>query len=144
MKKRVTYEIYGQVERNCFFRMGKAVYRVEFSGGAINSAGVVPAKYITDNPLLQHSIESSDAFRSGQIRRGKEEIIETEPILEEKETVEQESDKVDKQFSEVTNMQQARALLMAEPFGYQLSQLQTKAAIKAIADKDGIVFPNWL
>lgn len=144
MKKRVTYEIYGQVERNCFFKMGKAVYRVEFTGGAINSAGVVPAKYTTDNPLLQRSIEASDIFKSGQIRRGREEMIEQVAAVDDGDSVEQDADNEGKCFPEVTNMQQARALLMAAPFAYQLSQLQSKAAIKAIADKDGIVFPNWL
>ena len=46
--------------------------------------------------------------------------------------------------SEVTNMQQARAVLMAEPYNCQLAQLQNKSAIKAVAQEKGISFPNWL
>ena len=37
MKKRITYEIHGQIERNSYFRVGKALVRIEFTGGAINS-----------------------------------------------------------------------------------------------------------
>ena len=46
--------------------------------------------------------------------------------------------------SEVTNMQQARAVLMAEPYNCPLAQLQNKSAIKAMAQEKGISFPNWL
>ena len=47
-------------------------------------------------------------------------------------------------LSEVTNMQQARALLMAEPYNCPLSQLQNKGAVKAAAQEKGVSFPNWL
>ena len=63
MRKRITYEIHGQIERNCYFRIGKALVRIEFTGGAINSTGVYPAQYTTDNVLFQRAIENSDAFR---------------------------------------------------------------------------------
>ena len=70
MKQRITYEIRGQIERNCFFRIGSALVRMEFTGGAVNSAGIVPAQYITDNPLYQRAIENSADFRNGVIKRG--------------------------------------------------------------------------
>ncbi len=137
MKQIVTYEIHGQVERNSFFRVGKALIRVEFKGGSINSAGVVPARFITDNPLLQKAIESSDAFRSGQIKRGK---VDTIQEAEEKQDVVAQANI----FPDVTNMQQARTLLMADPYNCALSELQTKAAVKAKAEEKGLNFPNWL
>ena len=46
--------------------------------------------------------------------------------------------------AEVTNMQQARSYLMAEPYNCPLSQLQNKGAVKAAAQANGVSFPNWL
>ena len=75
MKKRITYEIHGQIERNCYFRIGKALVRIEFGGGAINSTGVYPACYVTENALFQKAIENSEIFRNGEIKRGRVELI---------------------------------------------------------------------
>ena len=75
MRKRITYEIHGQIERNSYFRIGKALVRIDFTGGAINSTGIYPAQYSTDNPLFQRAIENSDAFRCGEIKRGRVEVL---------------------------------------------------------------------
>lgn len=141
MKKRITYEIRGQIERNCFFRIGTAMVRVEFSGGAVNSAGIVPAQYTTDNPLYQSAIENSSDFRNGVIKRGNvQEIcdsVECETVPEE-ETVDENS------FPDVTNTQQARAVLMAGPYKIPLSELQNKHCVRVKAQELGVKFPNWL
>lgn len=137
MGKKVTYEIHGQIERNSFFRVGKALIRVEFTGGMINSTGVYPAQYSTDNPLYQQAIENSEAFKKGEIKRGKVEKT-GDDVAQER------ADDNTIPFAEVTNMQQARALLMAEPYNCSLAELQNKAAVKAVAELKGIVFPNWL
>ena len=139
MKKIITYEIYGQVERSSYFRVGKALMRVEFKGGSINSAGLVPATFVTDNSLLQNAIEASDAFCSGQIKRGKVDVLP-----ESSDTIPSNEEGKKKSFPDVTNMQQARALLMAEPYSLSLSDLQTKAAIKKKTEECGVIFPNWL
>lgn len=143
MKKRITYEIHGQIERNCFFRIGKALVRIEFTGGSVNSTGVYPAYYVTDNTLFQRAIENSEIFRNGEIKRGRVEII-AEPgddAVQEN----NESELSDLQvFSDVTNLQQARTVLMASPYNCTLAQLQNKAAIKAVAQEKGVSFPNWL
>ena len=47
-------------------------------------------------------------------------------------------------YTEVTNLQQARSVLIAEPYNCSLSDLQNKAAVKAVADEKGVSFPNWL
>ncbi len=141
MGKRITYEIHGQVERNSFFRVGKALIRIEFTGGMVNSTGVYPAQYTTDNPLYQQAIENSQAFRCGEIRRGKVDNIATianEQEAEPDETV------VGDVFTEVSNLQQARTVLMGEPYCCSLSDLQNKAAVKAVAAQKGVSFPNWL
>ena len=134
MGKKVTYEIHGQVERNSFFRVGKALIRVEFTGGMINSTGSYPAQYSTDNPLYQQAIEASEAFRKGEIKRGKVENTVS--------AAEQVKDSTP--YTEVTNLQQARSVLIAEPYNCSLSDLQNKAAVKAVADEKGVSFPNWL
>lgn len=141
MKNRITYEIHGQVERNSFFRMGKALIRIEFTGGMINSTGVYPAQYTTDNPMYQQAIENSDAFRRGEIKRGRVVSLDEEVannVDEGEEAGEKNS------FVEVVNLQQARAVLMAEPYNCTLSELQNKSAVKAAAEQKGISFPNWL
>ena len=139
MRKRITYEIHGQIERNCYFRIGKALVRIEFTGGAINSTGVYPAQYTTDNVLFQRAIENSDAFRCGEIKHGRiEELDEsksTAPVATESDVA---------VVTDVTNMQQARACLMAEPYNCSLSQLQSKAAIKSVAKANSVSFPNWI
>lgn len=141
MKKRITYEIHGQIERNSYFRIGKALMRIEFTGGAINSTGVYPAQYTTDNPLFQRAIENSDAFRSGEIKRGRVDIIgDSEPETKD----DNGGNDAVSVVSEVTNMQQARAYLMAAPYNCALSELQNKNAVKSMAQSKGVSFPNWL
>lgn len=141
MKKRITYEIHGQIERNSYFRVGKALVRIEFTGGAINSTGVYPAQYTTDNPLFQRAIENSEAFRSGEIKRGHVDLCDS---VTQTDTEDSSSDTdATLAFAEVTNMQQARALLMAAPYNCPLSQLQSKSAVKTAAQDKGVSFPNW-
>lgn len=141
MRKRITYEIHGQIERNSYFRIGKALVRIDFTGGAINSTGIYPAQYTTDNPLFQRAIECSDAFRCGEIKRGRVEVIEDKNKAVETATEPETQCDV---ATEVTNMQQARAFLMAEPYNCPLSQLQNKNAIKSVAKANSVSFPNWL
>lgn len=139
MKKRITYEIHGQIERNCYFRIGKALVRIEFSGGSINSTGVYPAHYSTDNALFQKAIENSEIFRNGEIKRGRVEIIK-----EAGDDVELDNNENDVQnYPDVTNMQQARTVLMNAPYNCTLAQLQNKNAIKTVAQDMGVAFPNW-
>ena len=142
MKKRITYEIHGQIERNSYFRIGQALMRIEFTGGAINSTGVYPAQYTTDNPLFQRAIENSEAFRCGEIKRGRVEELECrEPVAASPAPDESAAAAV---ASEVTNMQQARAFLMAAPYNCTLAELQNKGAVKSAAQSRGVSFPNWL
>ena len=142
MKRKVTYEIRGQIERSCYFRVGKALLRVDFTGGSINSAGMTPANYTTDNPLYQKAIEDSEQFRNGEIVIGA-----TEKIIEKDSVTEAEQSKANSNkdvFVNVTNVQQARSLLMAEPYNVPLAELQNKQAVRGKADELGISFPNWL
>lgn len=142
MKQRITYEIRGQIERNCFFRIGKSMVRIDFAGGAVNSAGVVPAQYTTDNPLYQHAIENSADYRNGVITRGFVQNVDSENV--ENSAVENDTKTPENSFPDVTNTQQARAILMAAPFSCPLSELQNKASVRAKAQELNILFPNWV
>ena len=142
MKRKVTYEIRGQIERSCYFRVGKALLRVDFTGGSINSAGMTPANYVTDNPLYQKAIEESDQFRNGEIVIGATEKIEEK--VSEANAASAEANSKKEVIVGVTNVQQARSILMGEPYKIPLSELQNKVAIRAKADELGISFPNWL
>lgn len=144
MKKIIRYEIRGQIERSCYFKVGKALLRVDFTGGMINSAGMTPAHYVTDNKFYQKAIEESGLFRNGEITIGNVEYVgnaldKVVPnTLSEKESVNVVT------FPDVTNVQQARSVLMAEPYRLSLSDLQNKAVVKSKAEECGISFPNWL
>lgn len=142
MRKRITYEIHGQIERNCYFRIGKALVRVDFTGGSINSNGVSPAHYVTDNALFQRAIENSEAFRTGEIKQGRVEVLGEAGADKADASVQDVAEVVVQ--SDVTNMQQARNFLMAEPYNCQLSQLQNKNAVKQVAAEKGVSFPNWI
>ena len=141
MKKRVRYEIRGQIERSCYFRVGKALLRVEFTGGSINSAGMTPAHYVTDNPVYQQAIENSEQFRSGEIVIGVSEDVAEETMAS---GCADSADGASAVFTDVTNVQQARSVIMGEPYNVPLSELQNKAAVRAKADELGLSFPNWL
>ncbi|MBR5848735.1 MAG: hypothetical protein IKY69_04620 [Bacteroidaceae bacterium] len=142
MKRKVTYEIRGQIERSCYFRVGKALLRVDFTGGSINSAGMTPANYVTDNPLYQKAIEESEQFRNGEIVIGATEKIEEK--VAEANAASAEANSKKEVIVSVTNVQQARSILMGEPYKIPLSELQNKVAIRAKANELGISFPNWL
>lgn len=142
MKRKVTYEIRGQIERSCYFRVGKALLRVDFTGGSINSAGMTPANYVTDNPLYQKAIEESEQFRNGEIVIGATEKIEEK--VAEGDAASAEANTKKEVIVSVTNVQQARSILMGEPYKIPLSELQNKVAVRAKGDELGISFPNWL
>ncbi len=144
MKKKITYEIKGQIERSCYFRVGNAMLRVEFTGGSINSAGMTPAFYVTDNPLYQKAIEGSEQFRKGEITIGAVESVECACAVSAKEDDAAAEGEASAVYTDVTNVQQARTVLMAEPYSVPLSELQNKAAVRRKADECGVSFPNWL
>ena len=143
------YEIKGVVECSRVFRIGALTVRCNFSGGAVNESGMVPAIHSTNNPITQAVIENSDCFKSGRIRL--QSVIQEESDKEEKQ---EESDKEEKQedgkpkdgandFPEVKNSQMAKDVLMSEPYNVSLAELGNKAAILQKADELNINFPNW-
>ncbi|MCH5232004.1 MAG: hypothetical protein J1E78_00090 [Muribaculaceae bacterium] len=65
MKK--TYYAKGLLEWQVALKHNGIVLRLCFSGGSMGSNGVIPARYETDNPVIQRIIEGSDYFKEKRI-----------------------------------------------------------------------------
>lgn len=65
--KSKTYAVRGLLEWKMALNVGGAIIRICFSGGSMGPNGVIPAKYTTDNPVLQHMIEKSPHFENKRI-----------------------------------------------------------------------------
>ena len=66
-KKKITYGVSGMMEYQAVVKIGKATMKVPFSEGSMTAMGVNPAKFTTDNFVVQHAIEQSGDFRRGRI-----------------------------------------------------------------------------
>ncbi len=55
------------MEYQAVIKIGKATMKVPFSEGSMTAMGVNPAKFTTDNFVVQHAIEQSGDFRRGRI-----------------------------------------------------------------------------
>lgn len=67
-KRRITYGVRGMMEYQALIPVGKATLRIMFTDGSMNSLGSHPAKFTTDNFMVQHAIENSSDFRRGRIQ----------------------------------------------------------------------------
>ncbi len=67
-KKRITYGVRGMMEYQALIPVGKATLKILFTDGSMNSLGSHPAKFTTDNFMVQHAIENSSDFRRGRIQ----------------------------------------------------------------------------
>ena len=68
-KKRVTYGITGMMEYQAVIPVGKATVKVTFTDGTMSATGMTPARYMTDNMMIQHAIEHSPQYKKGLIRK---------------------------------------------------------------------------
>ena len=64
---RKTYAARGLLDWQIALNVGGAVLRICFSGGSMGTNGVLPAKYTTDNPVIQKMIEDSPHFKSHRV-----------------------------------------------------------------------------
>ena len=67
-KKRITYGVRGMMEYQALIPLGKVTLKILFTDGSMNSLGAHPAKFTTDNFMVQHAIENSSDFRRGRIQ----------------------------------------------------------------------------
>ncbi len=68
-----TYGVNGYIEWVANISVGAARLQVPFTGGATTKYGIVPAEYVTSDPVIQSIIENSVHYRSKRIFRIKEE-----------------------------------------------------------------------
>lgn len=151
-KKR--YAIYGMVEQSCVFPLGNGQIRVNFQRGSLTTSGVVPATFTTTNSAIQQVIEKSSKFKDGFIKLDEEVLYKDtgeEANLEvtNKEGNGDTSGSVHGDtppagtFPDVKNSQQAKDILLGEPFNVALVELGNKTAILTKAEELGVSFPNW-
>ncbi|MBD9092141.1 hypothetical protein [Bacteroides cellulosilyticus] len=159
------YAIYGMIEQSCVFPMGTGHIRVDFRHGSLTTAGIVPATFTTPNPVIQQAIENSPKFKAGVIKEVESVLIRDTGTLQVQRGGTQKSGKVVVEsigqnttsdisesgetsegagvYPDVKNSQQAKDILMGEPYNIPLADLGNKAAIQAKAAAIGISFPNW-
>lgn len=66
-KKKITYGVSGMMEYQAIIKIGKATMKVPFSEGSMTAMGVNPARFTTENYMVQQAIEQSGEFRRGRI-----------------------------------------------------------------------------
>lgn len=159
------YAIYGMIEQSCVFPMGTGHIRVDFRHGSLTTAGIVPATFTTPNPVIQQAIENSPKFKAGIIKEVESVLIRNTGTLQIQregtqkfgkiivENIEQrtasnmpkdaEADGNVGVYPNVKNSQQAKDILMGEPYNTPLAELGNKSAIQTKAEELGISFPNW-
>lgn len=165
--KTKTYGVTGLMEWQPIIHTGKATFKPQFTGGAMSSYGVTPAKYTTSNPIFQHIIENSAYFKSGRIEllfetddgqkdnsRHKSHSKGSEETLPQKNTEtydetegnkpdddQKDTNKVNETLEvvEVSDMETAKDYLM-DNYGIDRSTLRTLKATTAAATKHGIRF----
>ena len=139
--KRKKYIANGYVELSIIVPIGGANVRVEMTGGQQSSAnGMIPASFTTTSTALQNAIEKSPRFRKGFITIDEEQDIPERIIIAKTEDKEPSEDA--NRYSDVTNTQMAKEVLM-ERYGVGLAELQNKEAVKAKAKELEVKFPNW-
>lgn len=73
---RKTYAARGMIDWQMALNIKGAVIKICFSGGSMGSNGVIPAKYTTENEVIQHLLEKSDEYKNGRIILISEEWVE--------------------------------------------------------------------
>lgn len=150
------YEIRGVVECSRVFRIGKLTVRCDFSGGAVNESGIVPAVYSTNNPMTQAIIENSESFKRGyvNIQTSIKEASDSVNIADKNDPKEKEVNETKvtteinmtdgkTDYPDVKNSNMAKEVLMNEPYKIPLSELTNKATIQTKASELNVTFSNW-
>lgn len=61
------YGVRGLMEWHAVLMVGGHTVEVDFTGGTLTGYGVTPARYATDDPVMQKLIEKSRHFQEGKI-----------------------------------------------------------------------------
>lgn len=133
---RKTYAIYGMVEQSVVIPFAGGNLRVDFTHGSLSTAGVTPAKYRTDNVLIQKAIEGCPKYKKGIIK-----LFATEAENNAKAAPAPAKQEVT-DYPNVMNSQAAKSILMSS-YGVPMSELGNTTAVRAKAKELGVTFSNW-
>lgn len=129
-----TYGVDGLLEWDMQLKVGtKRIKKISFTGGTANEFGVQPAKFTTKNPILQHCIEQSGAYRTGKIKLvnvySDEANEEVKPEYSQAET--------ETEVKVFPNAEEARNY-MNETYGVAVRNMKSKAELFAAGKAHGI------
>lgn len=62
-----TYAARGMIDWQMAINVKGAIIKIPFTGGSMGSNGVIPAKFTTDNPVIQQLLEKSKVFKTHRI-----------------------------------------------------------------------------
>lgn len=135
--KQKTYGVYGLMEWSVLLKMGKKQFHINFTEGSSSTAGVIPATYTTNNPIIQLAVESSKLFKDHQIKLIGEVSLEED---EKKTVVEGSAENVaNGTVVKVSCLDDAKDYL-SDTCGAKREKLISKKSILAVAKQNGIVF----
>lgn len=139
-KKKKTYGVYGMVEYSMVIGSSGSNIRVDFKHGSMTVRGIEPCTFTTDNEAVQKLIENTEKFKKGHIK-----IVRSESVASDKqpEQAPSSTESNPNVYPSVKNSQQARDVLIGEPYLVPLSELGNKEAILGVASSVGVSFPNW-
>lgn len=145
---------------------GKTKYKIPFTGGITHAREKVPAKYITDSPIIQDVIESSPLFNKkifllnsfgSVVKPAEQPAAPKKPVVtpkngkpapqpgkgKGKETVQEPAgeSKGPKVYEEVTNLGEAITILMQAGTVPAENMTSVEGVLKA-ASELGVSFPN--
>ncbi|EJX09425.1 hypothetical protein EVA_02466 [gut metagenome] len=162
-----TYGVFGKIQFVMSVQIGNQSVTVDFSGGGMSSRGVIPASYVTNNPLVQRALHLTAEYRSGIVKLIKSipekvDLLEAERQKAEEEAAKKVEKEVEKKLQdasflesdgceddavasgqtrvEVSCLDDAVEYLKANYEGYSASKLRTKASVVKAGEEHGVVF----
>lgn len=131
MKVLKIYGVRNLMEWQCVIIHNGVKFHFPFVDGGVSGDGVTPARYRTQNPVLQQVIESSQYFKSGKIILEKKIVIEKDP-----EPIKQNDAMT---TIKVACLDDAKEYL-SEHFGVSGTKMRSKESIVKAAESHNIVF----
>ena len=122
--------LYKESNSSFFIKVGERAENITFKN--YNGGGL----FVTTDPELQKGIEADSMF-------GKDILLEDLTEQQPQEEVTPPNGAPVTEFADVTNAQQAKDVLRAEPYKVHQFSLKTPDAIRKAAETNNVSFPNW-
>lgn len=142
MAKKV-YGVKGVIEWHALIPCGKSTMSVKFTGGTLTGYGISPARFATNDRMVQDIIERSEYFKCGKIilMNVYGEVNDNASDKSSKANSQAQSkddDGSDKEVIAVSSIEDAREVLKER--GISWTKLKTESAVLAIAASLNIEF----